>query len=207
MKNSLFYSDKYIPDNNIFLNQFKFNILMKTLVNNTFTLNILGLHVSSIQSETLLLFQAMSPEQKQTTLYVQIPNCTQLCHEAQASQCTLSWDQPCKAACSAFSYPLLITEVWECLCANVCVRACLYGCGGVYVCVCRKSKILQHHSLQLVVDWKQARAPAPQVDQTLLSRHCGKLGGHRNMETHLSPRHSVKLMDCEWNFLKLCSPL
>lgn len=52
--------------------------------------------------------------------------------------------------------------------------------GGVSECVyvCRKSKILQHRSLQLVVYWKQARAPAPQVDQPL-PRHCGKLGGLR----------------------------
>lgn len=84
---------------------------MTTLVGNTFTLSILGLYMSSIQSEALLLFQAMSPEQKQTTLYVQIPNCTQLCHEAQASQCTLSSDQLCKTACLAYSYPLLKTGV------------------------------------------------------------------------------------------------
>lgn len=83
---------------------------MATLVDNTFTVSMLGLHMSPIH-EAVLLFQAMSPEQKQTTLYVQNPNCTQLCHEAWASQCTQSWDQLCKTACSAFSCPLLKTGV------------------------------------------------------------------------------------------------
>lgn len=73
---------------------------------------MLGLHMSPIH-ETALLFQAMSPEQKQTTLCVQNPNCTQLCHEVWASQYTLSWNQLCKTD-SAFSCPLLKTGVWEC---------------------------------------------------------------------------------------------
>lgn len=37
----------------------------------------------------------------------------------------------------------------------------------------------------MVVDWKQARAPAPQVNQPL-PRHCGKLGGLRSAKTCLS---------------------
>lgn len=53
----------------------------------------------------------------------------------------------------------------------VCVQACV--CTLVGKCVRRKSKILQYHSLQLAVDWKQARVPAPQVDQPL-PRHCGR---------------------------------
>lgn len=50
----------------------------------------------------------------------------------------------------------------------------------------RKSKILQHHSPQLGLYWKQARVPAPQVDQPL-QRHCGKSGGTRNTEEQPSP--------------------
>lgn len=57
-------------------------------------------------------------------------------------------------------------------------------------CVRRKSKILQHHSLQLGLYWKQARVPAPQVDQPL-RRHCGKSGSTRNMEEQPSPGLSV----------------
>lgn len=70
------------------------------------------------------------------------------------------------------------------------------GGGGGSVCVRRKSKILQHRSLQLVVYWKQARAPAPQVDQPL-PRHCGKLGGLRNVEELRSPEFSVRSTDCQ----------
>lgn len=117
MKNSPHYWDKYVLDNNIFLNQFKFITLMTTIVDNTFTVSMLGLHMSPIH-EAVLLFQATSPEQKQTTLYVQNPNCTQLCHEAGASRCTQSWDQLCNAACLAFSCPLL-RQGYE----GVCVQA------------------------------------------------------------------------------------
>lgn len=154
--------------------------------------------------EAVLLFQAMSPEQKQTTLYVQNPNCTQLCHEAWASQSMQSWDQLCKTACSA---RLLAAHFWkrgyESVCAQVFVCECLSACAWWWgECVCRKSKILQHRSLQLVVYWKQARAPAPQVDQPL-PRHCGKLGGLRNTEERLSPVLSEQSMDCQSNF---CQP-
>lgn len=60
----------------------------------------------------------------------------------------------------------------------------------MHACVCRKSKILQDRSLQMVVDWKQARAPAPQVNQPL-PRHCGKLGGLRSVKTCLSREASL----------------
>lgn len=73
---------------------------MTTLVDNTFTVSMLGLHMSPAH-EALLLFQAMSPEQKQTTLYVQNPNCTQLCHGPHGAH----------RAASAFSCPLLKKKI------------------------------------------------------------------------------------------------
>ena len=82
---------------------------MTTVVTTHLLLSMSGLHMSPVH-EAALLFQAMSPEQKQTTLYVHNPNCTQLCHEAWASRRTQSWDQLCEAA-SAFSCPLLKTGV------------------------------------------------------------------------------------------------
>ncbi len=170
---------------------------MTALVDNTFTVSMLGLHMSLIH-QAVLLFQAKSPEQKQTTLYVQNPNCTQLCHEAWASQCTH------RALINSARQPvrLLVAHFWKQGYERVCVQACACMCVVVGECLFRKSKILQHRSLQLVVYWKQARAPAPQVDQPL-PRHCGKLGGLRNMEECLSPGLCVQSMDCWSTFANM----
>lgn len=98
---------------------------------------------------------------------------------------------------------LLVAHFWKQEYESVCEQACECMCVVVGECVCRKSKILQHRSLQLVVYWKQARAPAPQVDQPL-PRHCGKLGGLRNMEASLSPGLFVQSMDYQSNLCQLC---
>lgn len=148
---------------------------------------MLGFHMSPIY-EAALLFQAMSPKQKQTTLCVQNPNCTQLCHEAWASQCTQSWDQLCKTD-SAFSCPLLKTGVWECLWASVWMHE---RGGGLCVQEIKNSSAPQPADGGLLEAGKGTSSPGRPPPP----RHCGKLGGLRNMEEHLYPGLSMQRMDC-----------
>lgn len=151
---------------------------MTTFKDNTFTLSIFSMHMSSVQSEALLLFQATSPEQKQTTLHAQIPNCTQLCHEAQASQCTLSWDQLCKTACSAFG--CFWKQGNESVCVQGCVFACAYGCGGMGVQEIKNSWAPQPAAGSWLEAGKGTSSPG---------RPNPSLGALWNVKMHLSPGH------------------
>lgn len=130
------------------------------------------------------MFEAMSPGQKQTALCVQNQNCTGLCwspagltvHTAPGS--TLP-DR------HGFQMPTFENRLVRVFSERACECMSVVG-----ECVRRKSKILQHHSPQLGLYWKQARVPVPQVDQPL-QRHCGKSGGTRNTEEQPSPGLSV----------------
>lgn len=150
---------------------------------NAFTMSLLDLHMIPIYEN----------RNKTTLLCAEPKLCSTVPWSLGLSVHTENWDKLCETAL-AFSCPLLKMG-YEIFCEQVCECMCVV----VEECVCRKSKILQHHSLQLVVYWKQARrAPTPQVDQPL-PRYCEKLGG-----VCLSPELSAQSLDYQSNFLFSC---
>lgn len=154
---------------------------------------MLGLHIRTIH-ETALLFQTMSPEQKQTTICVQNPNCTQLCHEVWASQYTQNWNQLCKTD-SAFRCPLLKSGV-RVFCEQACDCVSVVG-----ECVCRKPKILS----SAACSWRfiGSRRGHGLSRLTNPSWDTGKLRGLKNMEEHGCPRLAMQSIDCSFSLCQL----